>query len=142
MRAFRGTHLFSTKSVEKCGKSLLGSWGAGWKMRLSAAGGPHGGSQGEGGKGKRLPGPDSSRRDKTLFDGGGGAPQGVPEASMRVGDTRNVGGSGRFRFIPGAGLLSPRDKPKASREPFSMRRRARGSGRFRIMDGLCLGRRH
>jgi hypothetical protein len=52
-------------------------------MRLSAAGGPHGGSQGEGGKGKRLPGPDSSRRDKTLFDGGGGAPHGVPEASMR-----------------------------------------------------------
>jgi len=50
MRAFRGTHLFSTKSVEKCGKSLLGSWGAGWKMRLSAAGGPHGGSQGEGGR--------------------------------------------------------------------------------------------
>lgn len=77
-------------------------------MRPSAAGGPHGGSQGEGVKGKRLPGPDSSRRDKTLFDGGGGAPQGVPEASMRVGDTRNMGGSGRFR----------------------------------IMDGLCLGRRH
>ena len=93
-------------------------------------------------KGKRLPGPDSPRRDKTLFDGGGGAPHGVPEASMRVGDTRNVGGSGRFRFIPGAGWLSPRDKPKASREPLSMSRRARGSGHFRIIYGLWLGRRH
>jgi hypothetical protein len=41
------------------------------------------GKSGKREKGKRLPGPDSPRRDKTLFDGGGGAPREVPEASMR-----------------------------------------------------------
>ena len=41
------------------------------------------GKSGKREKGKRLPGPDSPRRDKRLFDDGGGAPQEVPEASMR-----------------------------------------------------------
>ena len=51
------------------------------------------GKSGKREKGKRLPGPESPRRDKTLFDGGGGAPHGVPEASMRR-VIRGIGGIG------------------------------------------------
>jgi len=56
------------------------------------------GKSGKREKGKRLPSPNSPRRDKMLFDGGGGAPHGVPEASMRVGDTR-VGDTFRVVFF-------------------------------------------
>jgi hypothetical protein len=65
------------------------------------------GKSGKREKGKRLPGPDSPRRDKTLFDGGGGAPHGVPEASMRR-VIRGIGGDrDAFGLSLGLACLAP-----------------------------------